>query len=69
MSEFLSNEKLGTHPWLRGRVRHNILVFSSEERMEVCVIIWHLTLLEDVVGHPRQEWARGPIFLSVGNLR
>ena len=69
MSNFLSKEKLGTDPWLRGRVRHDILVFSLEERMEDCVIIWHPTLVEDVVGHPRKEWARGPIFLRAGNPR
>ena len=66
---FRSEEKLGTHPWLRGRVRHDILVFSLEERMEDCVIIWHPTLFEDVVGRQRQEWASGPIFLRVGNPR
>jgi len=42
MSKFLSKEKLGTHPWLKGRVRDDILVFSLEERMEDCVIISHL---------------------------
>jgi len=40
-----------------------------EERMEDYVIIWHPTLFVDVVGHPRQEWARGSIFLRVGNPR
>ena len=69
MSKFMSKEKLGTHPWLRGRVRHDVLVFSLEERMEGCVIISHLTLLEDVVGHPRQEWVRGLILLRAGNPR
>ena len=61
MSKFLSKEKLGTHPWLRGRVRHDILVFRLEERLEDCVIIWHLTLLEDVVGHPRRVGKRTDI--------
>jgi len=65
----LSKEKLGTHPWLRARVRHDIIIFTLKERMEDYVIMWHLTLFEDVVGHPRQGWARGLIFLRVANPR
>ena len=53
MRKFLSKDKVGNHPWLRGRVRHEILVFSLEEIIEDCVIIWYPTLFEDVVGHPR----------------
>ena len=42
-------------PWLRGRDRHIIMVFTWEDRMEDWVIIWHSILFENVLGHSRQE--------------
>jgi len=44
-------------PYLRGRDRHDILVFTWEDRMEDWVIIWHPMLFEDEIGHPIERVA------------
>ena len=40
-------------PWLRGRDRHIIQVFSWEDGMEDWVMICHSILFENVIGHSR----------------
>ena len=49
-------------PWLRGRDRHIILVFTWEDRMEDWVIIWHSILFENVLGHSNKSSRESILF-------
>ena len=49
----MSTFPCGIRSSLGGRDRHIILVFTWEDKMEDWVIIWHLILFENEIGHSR----------------